>query len=169
MHIDIDLSAFPDLSKAWQQAPKMLLEELTRATTESSLLLEREIKENTPIGVGGGASGLKGSIAATEPRVLADNVIGLVGTPKEYAIPVELGTKPHFPPVDALTHWVRHKLDIRDSDEVDAVALAVARKIAARGTKGAFMFRKGLKSTQAQIQRIYHAAQKRIVQRLADV
>jgi hypothetical protein len=56
-------------------------------------------------------------------------------------VPVELGTRPHFPPVDALMDWVKVKLGISSPTEARRVAFLVARKIAARGTQGAFMFR----------------------------
>jgi hypothetical protein len=33
-------------------------------------------------------------------------VIGVVGSPLAYALPVEIGTRPHFPPVAAILDWV---------------------------------------------------------------
>jgi hypothetical protein len=46
----------------------------------------------------------------------------------KYALWVELGTKPHFPPVDALRGWTRRHLGDED------LAFVVARAIARKGT-----------------------------------
>ena len=153
------------MARAWAQAPEVVIEEMTAATLESELLLEREVKEETPIGVGGGA-GLKGSISAREPQVLADTVIGEIGTPLLYAIPVEFGSKPHRPPVQPLADWAQAKLGVAP-EKAESVGYAIANKIAKVGTKGAFMFTKAFEANRAQIELIYAAARARIVDRLA--
>lgn len=164
--ISIDASEVVDLARAWREAPEMMVEELVPAMWESELLIERETKEHTPVGASGGA-GLKGSIAAREPKVLADQVIGAVGTPLQYAVPVELGTKPHFPPVRALADWARQKLGLPTS-EAERVGFLVALKISREGTEGAFMFRKGFESTQPQVERTFFRAATRIRDRLGE-
>lgn len=113
--VRIDIREAAALADAFDKSPKIVTEELTAATWEASLLLEREVKENTPTGVGGGG-GLKGSISAREPQVLSDNVIGMVGTPLAHAVPVELGTRPHFPPVQPLADWAEHKLGLSPAE-----------------------------------------------------
>ena len=159
--IDLDLQGFAEFSALWQQAPEIVREELLAAITEADLLLEREVKERTPTGVGGT---LRSSIFGRE-MVLADNVIGEVGTMVSYAIPVELGTRPHFPPIEPIKDWVRHKLGVAP-EQVDEVAYRVARKIAARGTQGAHMFGEAFAATRSQINAIMLRAQERIVARL---
>lgn len=148
----------------WAQAPDVVREEMLRAITEADLLLQREVMEGTPVGVGAGG-GLKGSIFAAED-VLADNVIGVVGTPVPYAVPVELGTKPHFPPVDALIDWVERKLGV-PADEAPGVAFLVARKIAIHGTEGAFMFQRAFEANQPQVMAMFDAAVLRATERLS--
>jgi len=49
---------------------------MTAAMWESEFLIEREVKEKTPVGVGGGG-GLRGSIAAQSPEVSSDIVLGV--------------------------------------------------------------------------------------------
>ena len=163
IHIDIREAA--ELARAFEQAPDITAEELTRATWESELLLEREIKENTPVGIGGGG-GLKGSISAREPQVLADNVIGLVGTPMAYAVPVELGTGPHMPPIRPLADWAEHKLGVAP-EKARSVGYRIARKIAAKGTDGAHMFERAFTSNEAQVRTIFARARARIADRMA--
>jgi HK97 gp10 family phage protein len=55
-----------------------------------------------------------------------DNVVGTVGPTEPYGAPVEFGTRPHFPPVDALKRWAEKR-----GMNPWAVALAISRK----GTK----------------------------------
>ena len=63
-----------------------------RAIIKATALLEREVKERTPFGVTGL---LRQSIAAQKPyRSGVDNMIGVVSSPLDYVVCVELGTKP---------------------------------------------------------------------------
>lgn len=163
--IRIDIREAAGLARAFKKSPDIVVEELTRATWESELLLEREVKENTPVGIGGGG-GLKGSISARDPQVLADNVIGLVATPLAYAVPVELGTKPHMPPIEPLADWAEHKLGVAP-EKARAVGFAIARKIAVKGTEGAHMFERAFTSNEAQVQTIFANARARIAERMA--
>lgn len=163
--IRIDIHAAAALARAFRESPEIVTEELTRATWEAELLLERETKENTPVGIGGGG-GLKGSISAREPVVLADNVIGMVGTPLAHAVPVELGTKPHMPPIQPLADWAQHKLGV-SGNEAFRVGRAIAIKISQRGTEGAHMFERAFTANEAQVQTIFGAARERIADRMA--
>lgn len=162
----IELGDVAELAALWQQAPELFAEEMARAATEATLLLEREVKERTPVGVGGGG-GLRGSIAARPPQIRSDAVIGVVGTPLTYAQPVELGTRPHWAPIQPLIDWVRQVLDIQDTEQAEQVARRVQFKIAARGTKGQHMFRDGFAAVEPQVRAMFEAAQLRIRDRLA--
>lgn len=164
IELQIDTGDLQGLLKAFKEAPDVAAEEMVRATWEASLLMEREAKENTPTGIGGGG-GLKGSISSREPRVLADQVIGELGTPMIYAVPVEEGSKPHFPPIKPLADWAEHKLGLTPA-EAQSVGFLIARKIAAHGTKGVKMFERAFDANQHQVQRIYAKARERIANRM---
>ena len=151
--IQIDIAGLDGLLALFERYPEITREVLEETTLEASLLAEREIKERTPTGVGG-AAGLKGSIASQEPAWLGDELVGAVSTPLEYALPVELGTKPHFPPVEALEDWVRAKLDV-DEERVSSVAFLIARKISVRGTDGAHMFERGFDAARDRIDAMF--------------
>lgn len=56
-------------------------------------------------------------------------VTGRVYAGAEHAEPVEMGTEPHFPPLDALREWARLVLEDEDA------AYPIARKIAKVGTE----------------------------------
>lgn len=166
MKISVDAGDIGQLTDAWEQAPQLVEAELFAATYEAEMLLEREIKEDTPVG----ATGLlRQSIHSEAPRTLANTVIGVVGTSSMHALPVELGTRPHFPPVEPLIDWVQAKLDIRDEEQAEGVALAIARKIAVRGTLGVGMFHRNFRQLQPQIDRMYEQARKRIAEGLLHV
>jgi len=166
VNVNVDIVGLPDLVRAWQGAPELVEAELHAATLEATLLLEREVKELTPVGIGGGG-GLRGSISAREPRVSADAVIGVVGTSLRHAEAVELGTRPHFPPVQPLADWAQFKLGV-PAAQARSVGFLIARKISRVGTEGAHMFRDAFEANRGQVERIYADAQRRIRDRLAE-
>jgi hypothetical protein len=158
---------FRHLQKAWKKAPEMVTEELTASIYEAELLLQREVVEHTPKGVGQGG-GIAGSIIAMRPDVSTTGVLGVVGTPLNYAPAVELGTKPHMPPVKPITDWVVSVLGL-SKEEAKSVAWAVAMKIKRKGTEGAHMFREGFKATEGQMQLIFVRCNERVATRLAGI
>ncbi len=163
--IRIDFNGLDGLLDLFERYPEATRQVLEETTLEGELLLEREIKERTPTGVGQ-AGGLKGSIAHQQPAWLAGELIGVVGTPLAHALPVELGTKPHFPPVEPLEDWVRAKLDVED-DEVSNVAWLIARKISIRGTEGQHMFERGFEASRDRIDAMFDGVPARILERVA--
>ena len=163
--VHIDLQGAAELERAWRQAPAMVIDELKAATWEAELLVQREVQERTPTGVGAGG-GLKGSIHAQNPIIVSAGVLGVVGTSLSYAVPVELGTRPHMPPIQPLRDWVEHKLGIPEERSY-GVARAIAFKIKHHGTEGAHMFREGFKASHRQVVQIFERARGRIVERLA--
>ncbi len=167
--VEIQMEGFAELDALWQQAPDITREVLDSVTREASEFLEGEIKDLTPIGAsGGGGGGLRDSIKAQEPEVLANNVLGVVGTASPHAIPVELGTKPHFPPVEPLIDWVRAKLDVPEKD-VHHVAFQIARKISWRGTIAVGMFHRAFSMNETQLKNKYSHAAARIIEQLGEV
>lgn len=162
--IHFDLPNSVELAAAWAKAPDVVREELTAAMEASLAGLQPAVQELTPIGAYGL---LRQSEIAQPVQTLADQVIGVVGTSLNYAEAVELGTRPHMPPVEALEDWVKAKLHV---DEADAhrVAFLVARKIAISGTPAVGMFHRGLNSQKAVIAQRFEAARNRIVARLAS-
>ena len=160
-------SNLPQLEALWQQAPELTRLELTKSITAAVGVLEREVKERTPAGIGGTAS-LKGSIAAVPPSLSLDtpgDIIGLVVSSAPHTLPIELGTKPHFVPIEPLQDWVEYKFGL-EGDEAKRVAYLISFKIMHHGTKGKFMFRDGFNENEAQVQQIIEAALPRIVEGL---
>lgn len=163
----IDIQGWAELEAAWAKAPQIVREELTAAMWQAELLLQREAQELTPVGIGG-AGGLRGSIHAQEPEVLANAVIGVTGTSLNYAQSVEVGTRPHWAPIQPLEDWVRHKLGITGK-EAASVARRVQFGIAQHGTPAVGMFHRSFNANRAQAATMFGAARNRIAARLGGV
>ncbi len=163
--IAIDIEGLDELKAAWARAPEIARSELTAAMAEADDLLEREVKDS-PEMIKALAHGLlRGSIFGVE-KVSDTQVIGVVGTAQKYALPVELGSRPHFPPVEPLIDWVKVKLGVPEH-EARSVAFLVARKIARTGTKGAFAFTHTFERQQPALRTIFSRARDRIAALLA--
>ncbi|MFZ5530297.1 MAG: HK97 gp10 family phage protein [Pseudomonadota bacterium] len=163
MRVELDLQRWNELEAAWQRAPEMVAQELARTTMEAELLLQREVQELTPTGTLGA---LRASISAHVPEVMADNVIGVVGTSLSYAVPVEIGTKPHWAPIQPLLDWVQAKFGLH-GPAAESAARRVQFGIAHHGTPAVGMFHRTFNKHRAQVALMYEAARGRIVSRLA--
>lgn len=133
--------------------------EFRRAMQASVLIFEANVAERTPVGIGNSATGHLRVSIASEVRGTGADIHGEVFTPALHGMAVEFGTRPHFPPPEALHDWVRLKLGV-PQDEVKSVAYLVARKIARRGTKGAFMFRDGWNASVGRVRDLFKRAMK---------
>lgn len=98
---------------------------------------EALLAKYTPIGA-------TGNLAAGGTFEIGDNAVEIfIGPPADvYSAPVDLGTKPHFPPTSGLLLWVQRKLHVGNEKQAKAIAFMIARKISKRGTQGAHMFDK---------------------------
>ena len=164
-NIRLDAHEVAQLARAWQQAPQVVNDELRAAMYLSTGILHAETVDQTPVGASGGSgAGLAGSISYSVSSA-ATMVTGLVSTPNPYAIPVELGTKPHTPPLAPIQSWVEARLGIRE-EQAEAVAQRIVWKIKAKGTKGHFMFRNALERLTPDIEGAFRTALSRILQRL---
>ena len=154
MKVELAVKGFDELVDLWSQAPELVQRELTKAAWASSLRVEKEVRDRTPKGANGF---LAMSIAALEPVVIPDGVLGIVGTSLNYAEPVELGTKPHMPPIQPLIEWVQVVLGL-EGEEAEQAAQAIAWKIYKKGTVGKFMFRDGFAASEDYIKRKFRQA-----------
>lgn len=118
-------------------------EAFLQALREATLIVERAAKVNAPVDTGR----LRASITS-EVRRSGLNVRGAVGSNVEYAAAVELGSRPHFPPIAALETWARRK---------GISAYLVARAIARRGTK-----------PRRYLQKAYEENEARVVKKIGD-
>ena len=110
---------------------------LLQAMRDSTLLVHRTARPRAPVDKGR----LRASITPVV-EAAGRTVRGIVGSNVEYAPYVELGTRPHWPPVAALTVWSRrHGLS----------AFLVARAISRRGLPPRRFLQRGLDENAARI------------------
>lgn len=175
----LTFSGLDTVAAAAAHSPEIVGEEMNRFFAWALPLLEGEIADRTPKAEGV----LRRSIIGRQ-EVTPSGMLGIVGTPLDYAPAVELGTKPH--PVSAagilaLAEWAKRKLPLGQavslktgrplkSKGIDEAALsaahAIAWKIRHKGTQGAFMFRDAFLVNQARVAAEFLQTTKRIVARL---
>ena len=108
---------------------------------------------------------LRNSVAWRMPTMTGRTIEGGVGTNVAYALPVEFGSRPHWPPLEPIQLWVQRKLRVAPA-RVKSVAFLVARKIARRGTQARQIFTLGLEDAKPQMIEIFSRLPKLIVQKM---
>jgi len=144
--ITVSLKELDELVKKYPEAAKKAT---VGRLTEALLMLEAEIQEETPVGAG--PIHLRDTIF--HKIELGETLWGFVGTPAQYGLPVEMGTKPHFPPVAPIQHWVEKILGL-EGKEAKSVAYLIARKISKKGTYGTYMFHYSVERNRAKVETI---------------
>lgn len=162
MNLSVSMPAMDAISRGLLEVPAFARKVLEETTTEAALLLQREWQDNLPRVSGLTAKSITSDVASTPAGVL-----GIVGSSQPSALFVELGTKPHMPPVAAMVPWVKAVLGITEPKEVKRVAFLVARKIAMHGTPAQRPMGKAVEATQGQIAAMFERAAGRIANRLA--
>ncbi|MFN3302794.1 MAG: HK97 gp10 family phage protein [Roseateles sp.] len=162
MQITLDVSTGAALSAAFVRAPQVLLDELEKGMGSAVAYLLRETQEGTPTAMG---TLRRSFIGRVDVMQMLDAVFGTVSSPLPYAVPVELGTKPHHPPLEPLITWAEVKLGLQD-DEAEAAALAIQRKIGRVGTPGYGMAHFALADGHETIRGEIGDAVKRALQRI---
>lgn len=180
--IQADASQLRALQRAFAAAPDIATAELLRFFTEVANHLQSEVQALTPK-----AHGLLRNSIVGEARLDGLGVEAVVGSSMAYAEPVELGTKPHTPPLEPLIDWVLQKLPVgqaysirthlrmggkaeraSQNAEAEAVARKIQRKIAAHGTPAVGMFHRAWAANKAQIASQFGETVQRILTRMAE-
>lgn len=139
--------------------PEALRDGARSALYESVGLAEKEVQQGTPEGVGG-MSGMRGSLFS-EVREFPAYLQGITSSPLPYAEPLEFGRQAgaRMPPVSALIPWVEKFIPIKTGETALGIAFAIARYMAARGSRswrqsppGVRMFERGLERAQPRIE-----------------
>jgi hypothetical protein len=162
MEISVDVN-IPETPLFNGTASRIVTEQLTADTEYAVNAIKGEAMPLTPVGATGLARGAwqtSVNVGGAEAAVLG-RVFNLMG----YAVPLERGAKPHWPPRGALDLWVRRKLGVPEK-QVRSVAFLIARKIAQRGTSGHAMAFKALERAEPKIQARFRAGLAAIAQRL---
>lgn len=149
------------MAEVLREFPGLVLEEVASGIFQAELLLLRETIERTPTS---GVGTLRQSMIAEQPRIEGETVLGMMGSPLPYAMPVEAGTKPHMPPEQPIMDWVEQKLGL-SGEKAEKAVQAIRWKIKHHGTKGAYMFSGALEHNLGQVGDIITASARRAVAR----
>jgi len=105
---------------------------LRSGLSQGMALVEREAKQQAPVGVTGE---LRSSIGEEVTYASGLDVQGHVYASAPHAAAVEKAAKAHFPPVSTIAYWVDRKLGVVDGFEIYGIALAIARRMARVGQR----------------------------------
>lgn len=164
MQLQFDTAQLERVARLMAQAPEIAQDEITRFISTVTAHMQGEVQQRTPTTHGTLRASIFGDVKVLG-RLGAE---GTVSTSLAYAVPVELGTAPHMPPVAPLIAWARQRLGVSGA-AAEQAGWAVARKIARVGTDGAFMFRDSFVANQDQIKAGLDVALDRIAARMAAV
>lgn len=161
MNLSISMGDMQAFGRGLREAPEYTERVLQETMTEATLLVQREWQENIPRASGLTAASITSDVASTPAGVL-----GVVASSQPNALFLELGTRAHMPPVEAIEPWVKAVLGIRDPKEVKSVAFLVARKIARKGTPAKQPMAKAAASTEGQVVALFEHAAAKVAQHL---
>lgn len=164
MKYSLDVTPGQGYAEFLRRAPEITRTELGAGLDEASSLYTREVKEATPVGV----TGLLRQSITHERRDEGNELAARTFSPLNYAAAVELGTRPHYPPIEPLQDWVRKKLDVTDEEDVQRIARLIQFKIGRKGTRSRDMFGATLGRLTPQLAEIVRRAHARLIDRLSE-
>lgn len=129
MSVRVRVTGSAEMRRAIQAAGARALQLTAQACYLEAERVMAKSKQEVAVGVDGV---LRGSGFVRPPELAGTKItvtLGYGGAAQQYALAVHEGTKPHFPPVNALKRWAKKFL----GDE--KLAFVVARAISKRGTK----------------------------------
>lgn len=161
-YITVDMSELKRLHGKIEGVQAVAVREIRLGMSQTTSVIETEVSTLTPVNTGA----LRASIGTTLYGSPSGVYSAIVGTPLLYGEVVERGRRPgKMPPVGAIKLWIVRK-GIATGSEADSVAYLIARKIARVGTKGAWMFRNGLRRSLPRVRQIWDNRMKAIVEAL---
>lgn len=136
----IELKNLDEVIATLKSFPAKAAVHVNEAIEKTLVAIERDAMINAPVDTG---------------KLRADwdlsygMLTGTLRNRSKYAVFMEEGTRPHFPPMEAITPWaIRHNIP----------PFLVARSIAKKGTKGTHYFVRAIKSNTAAANRFFEEA-----------
>lgn len=157
----VDASQVIAFAEKLNQFDSALNGEARRTMQQSVDVVEAQVAAYTPVNTGTLRAG-----TTTDILGAGFNIQGVVMNPVMYALPVEEGRKPgRMPPVGAIQLWVIRK-GIGNRNDSQSTAFMIARAIGRRGTKGAYMFKRGYQAALPMVKKLWADFPGRVVRRL---
>ena len=153
-------------------------EEVRAHLTWASKQLEASVAKLTPVNTGA----TRGSVFSQVRGVAQGHGEAIVSMPVEHAEALEMGSKPHWPPMAPIELWVAQKFrdkggsiraTVKQSGRskqsgIRSMAFLVARAISRRGTRAYRMFAKSVASLSPAIEARWKDTVDRIAKRLSE-
>lgn len=158
MSYSFEVEGLDDMRKDLARVQKDFIPIFRKAMVASTAAVKRTAKEEVPIYQGELRRGIFDKVTSS----VAKSVKGIVYVANvKYGIFVELGTRPHFPPVAVMEKWARIKLG------KPGIGYLVSRKIARVGTKAHPFMLPALEQNKEKIQRHFEEGVDTVVKMLA--
>ena len=161
MHIDFDQAAFRKFKMNKRQFRDRVLTKASDGLKDSAARIVAEakikLKDNGSI-----ATGMLRNSGSVRPQV--DGTVD-AGFYADYAYWVEYGRKAGgMPPVKLIAEWVRKRHISSDESEIESIAFAIARNIAANGTKAKPFLTPSYEENKSRIDEIMQKAINQVVE-----
>jgi len=168
--IQVDLRNFQETTLRLGKSREFMLVALNQALRKLGGLLTPRVKAETPRGANHKLANttvyqVLGKVEDMRLEI-RQSAFSQKGFP--YGVAVRMGTRPHFPPIDALVPWVRAILHVPE-ERVRSVAFLVARKISRVGTEPNPYHIRVFEASQHEIVETLGEAATNFVARIADV
>ena len=154
--IEFEAIGYEEMQRKWKnKAPEYMYSAMLTAFRKIGRIMVPRIKAETPVGATGKLRQytvfqIKGKKEDLRLEFRQSSRSGSFF----YGVAVREGTKPHFPPIEALIPWVRKKLGIGDAKQARSVAFLIARKISRVGNKANPYHERVFQSSVGEIRRI---------------
>ena len=154
LEVNVNESSVKELKEVQKEIERKVKEltsgPMVQTMRNATMLLQRDAKILAPVDTGR----LRASITPSV-TVGPEAIQGVVGSNVKYAPYVELGTRPHWPPIAALETWAKSH---------GTSAFLVARAIARRGTKARRYLQGAYEKNIARIMAMIDRAVKQITE-----
>jgi len=144
--------------------PAAVQKVMTQAMRRATFTLEAEAAKRTPVGVGDSATGHLRASITSEVRGTPARVRGIVGSPSDYGLAVELGSRPHWPPKGVMKRWAQLKLGLSEK-KAGEIEYVLRRSISRKGTPAVKMFTTAFSASRSRIDTFFTAAMRRVARK----
>lgn len=142
----LEVTNLAEIRSKLAQFPEKSAPHLNEAIRKTLIAIQREAMVRAPVDTGKMRSSW---------RVSLGRLTGSLVNSSSYAVFMETGSRPHFPPIKAITPWAnRHGIP----------PFAVARSIARKGIKPKHFFKGAISTSERMAQHFFDDALKKIVQ-----
>ena len=166
IEFEFDFVGYEEQMKRFERFAPIADQHLVSAMQKSTIEVQSAVRPLTPVFMGALRNSIQSQVKHEGPL----NIVGVVGSTLKsevYPSVMEHGRKPGtMPPPDALERWVHIKLGVSEKD-APGVALAVARKIKARGIPGHFFMKRGWEKSKPRVIGYFEQALRDIANALA--